>query len=86
MTDSARHPGLVELAAACGVATEYWDQAGNQILAWSIPSITVTASGNNLVQIPAGGLTITAGPAWAADLTLTGGRLAYLTNNEPQRH
>ena len=31
MTDSARHPGLVELAAACGVATEYWDQAGSQI-------------------------------------------------------
>ncbi|MDP2014188.1 MAG: 4-alpha-glucanotransferase, partial [Actinomycetota bacterium] len=31
MTDSTRPPGLVELAAACGVATEYWDQAGNQI-------------------------------------------------------
>ncbi len=31
MTDSVRPTGLVELAGACGVATEYWDQAGNQI-------------------------------------------------------
>ncbi len=31
MTDSARPSGLVELAAACGVATEYWDQAGKQV-------------------------------------------------------
>lgn len=40
MIDSARHPGLVELAAACGVATEYWDQAGNQI---AVPQETLLA-------------------------------------------
>lgn len=40
MIDSARHPGLVELASACGVATEYWDQAGSQI---EVPRETLVA-------------------------------------------
>ena len=44
MTDSARHPGLVELAAACGVATEYWDQAGNQVIVQQETLLAVLAS------------------------------------------
>jgi len=31
MTDAAIGPELAELAHACGVATEYWDQAGNHV-------------------------------------------------------
>lgn len=65
----------------------FFDTAGNQVLAWSITPISVTAAGNNVVQIPAGGIIFTLGPAWASDLTLDGnGRITYATNGEPVRH
>lgn len=52
MTDPARYPGLVELAAACGVATEYWDQAGRQITVQQETLVAVIASLGHDVSTP----------------------------------
>ncbi|MDO8732094.1 MAG: 4-alpha-glucanotransferase [Actinomycetota bacterium] len=52
MTHTPRLLGLVELAAACGVATEYWDQAGNQISVQEETLIAVIASLGHEVSTP----------------------------------
>ncbi len=52
MTDSPRLLGLIELAAACGVATEYWDQAGNQITVQQETLIAVIAALGHDVSSP----------------------------------
>ena len=60
------------------------DQSGNQIYAFSIPPVTVTAAGDNQVLAPAGTIQVTLGPAWAVNLMRNAaGQILFLASGEP---
>ena len=64
-----------------------YDDQGNQVTAWPLPATyTVTVAGDASLLLPAGALTVTAGPAWAPDLVrASDGSLVYQSNGEPAR-